>query len=425
MIFRIDPISHRLQGKVKVPGDKSIAHRAAIFASLAQGRSIITNAAPGGDFDSTLRCLAAMGTRIERKGDTVSLEGRGLAEPQDVLDAGNSGTTARLLCGALAGAGTYAVITGDASLRRRPMSRVINPLREMGANITGRCEGRFAPVTICPAHLRGVKHVLPVASAQVKSSLLLAGLMADGTTTVTEPWKSRDHTERLLPAFGAHLEVNGTTVHIHPGTLHPADIDVPGDFSSAAFLIAAACTIPGSELMVEDVGLNPTRTGLLDVLRRMGAEVEVVSRGGIEPAGTCWVRNPGVHGTDIMPDEIPSVLDEIPVLSCVAAVAEGTTRILGASELRVKETDRLEAIRANLSALGARVEVEGDSLIITGVGQLKGGRVRSFGDHRIAMAMAVAALNAKAPVEIDDVSCIDISYPGFFQDLASLVGVSI
>lgn len=423
--MRIDPVSHRLKGKVKVPGDKSIAHRAAIFASLAHGRSLVRNAAPGGDFDSTLRCLAAIGTRIERKGDAVSLEGGGLAEPQDVLDAGNSGTTARLLCGVLAGAGTYAVITGDASLRRRPMSRVINPLREMGANITGRCEGRFAPVTICPASLRGAEHVLSVASAQVKSSLLLAGLMADGPTTVTEPWKSRDHTERLLPAFGAHLEVNGTTVRIYPGTLHPADVDVPGDFSSAAFLIAAACTIPGSELMVEDVGLNPTRTGLLDVLRRMGAEVEVESRGGIEPAGTIWVTNLGMHGTDIMPGEIPSVLDEIPVLSCVAAVAEGTTRILGASELRVKETDRLEAIRANLSALGARVEVEGDSLIITGVGQLEGGRVRSFGDHRIAMAMAVAALNAKAPVEIDDVSCVDISYPGFFQDLASLVGVSI
>jgi len=416
-----------------VPGDKSISHRAALLGALAEGDTDIRGYLMGADCLSTLACLRSLGVGVDvPEPGHVTLHGlglNGLREPEDVLDAGNSGTTLRLLAGVLAGRPFTVTVTGDASLRRRPMLRVVEPLRAMGAAITGREGGRLAPLTFHGGSLAPRQVTLPVASAQVKSALLLAGLRTEGVTSVTEPSPSRDHTERMLRAFGAEVEVTGTRVSVRGGAVRLVGqgVVVPGDISSAAFLLAAAAATPGAEALVRGVGLNPTRTGVIDALRAMGADIAVVRQEEIcgEPVGDLLVRGGSLHGTVLEGDLIPRAIDELPVLAVAACLAEGPTTIRNAAELRVKESDRIATLAAELRHLGAVVEERPDGMVIPGRaalpgGRFTGGRVESRGDHRLAMSLAVAGLLASAPVTIGGAECVDISYPGFFEQLAGL-----
>jgi 3-phosphoshikimate 1-carboxyvinyltransferase len=414
-----------LRGEVRVPGDKSVSHRAVLLGALARGTTRVEGFLRAEDCLATIRCVRALGIRVDEDGERLAVRGGTLREPDDVLDAGNSGTTIRLLAGILAGQPFHSVLTGDASIRRRPMDRIAEPLRRMGARITGRAHGRLAPLAIDGATLRGIAYTTPVASAQIKSAILLAGVFAQGETSVTEASASRDHTERMLGAFGVAVRRDGLTARIEgPASLAAAAIRVPGDMSSAAFFLAAAAIVPGSELTVRGVGLNPTRTGILDALRAMGAHVDVAqARGdGGEPAGDVTVRAAPLHGTTIGGSLIPRLIDELPVLAVAASVAEGETIIKDAAELRVKESDRIAALARELAAVGARVEARADGLAIRGVPLLRGGRAASGGDHRIAMALAVAGLRASAPVTVDDTECIGTSFPGFETTLRGLTG---
>lgn len=414
-----------LRGVLRVPGDKSISHRGAILGAIARGTTRVTGFLRAEDCLSTLRCLRILGASIDERGNALEIHGRGLQEPEEVLDVGNSGTTIRLLAGVLSGHAFHSVLTGDASVRRRPMDRVVDPLRRMGARISGRQAGRLAPLTIDGGGLRGIAHATPVASAQVKSAVLLAGLFAGGETVVQEPAQSRDHTERMLGTFGAEVIRDGLTIRLRgPQVLRGAEVRVPGDLSSAAFLLAAAALVPGSELAVADVGLNPTRTGVLDVLKLMGASVAVedLREASGEPVGTVVVRASRLHGTVIGGELIPRAIDELPVLAVAASLAEGETVIRDAAELRVKESDRIEALVRELGRLGARLEPRADGLAITGTRRLRGGHVTSQGDHRIAMALAVAGLCADGPVTVDDPACIETSFPGFADALRQATG---
>ncbi|HKV43442.1 MAG TPA: 3-phosphoshikimate 1-carboxyvinyltransferase [bacterium] len=414
-----------LRGVLRVPGDKSISHRAAILGALARGTTRVSGFLEAEDCRSTLRCLRALGASIEERDGKLEIRGGSLREPDDVLDVGNSGTTIRLLAGVLAGQPFHAVLTGDASIRRRPMDRVADPLRQMGARISGRQGGRLAPLAIEGGGLHGIAYATPVASAQVKSAVLLAGVFADGTTSVREPAQSRDHTERMLEAFGAGVERQGLLTRLRgPVALRGARVRVPGDLSSAAYLLVAAALVPGSEVAVADVGLNPTRTGILDILKMMGAAVEVRDRReeGGEPVGTVAVRASRLHGTTIAGDLVPRAIDELPVLAVAACLAEGETLIRDAAELRMKETNRVEALTRELGRLGARIEPHADGLAVVGTRQLRGGRVASGGDHRIAMSLAVAGLCADGPVTIDDPDCIETSFPGFAATLRRATG---
>ncbi|HHL40208.1 MAG TPA: 3-phosphoshikimate 1-carboxyvinyltransferase [Deltaproteobacteria bacterium] len=422
-----------LRGEVSVPGDKSISHRAVLLGSIATGETVVENFLEGRDNMSTLRAFEAMGVRFRREGGgrlTVGGVGlRGLAEPGDVIDAGNSGTTARLLTGLLAGQHFFSVITGDASLRRRPMGRVVTPLRSMGAAIEGRRGGELLPLAVSGRPLRGMEYAAPVASAQLKSSLLLAGLTAEGVTAVTEPMKSRDHTERFLARFGADIEVDGLTVRVRGGReLTGCEVTVPGDISSAAFLLVAALITPGSDLLVRNVGVNPTRTGILDILGKMGARIETseLRDEGFEPSASIRARTSKLHGAAIGGAELLPAIDEFPVICVAAALAEGVTVISGASELRVKESDRIAVMASALSSLGVKVEERSDGLVIEGVGSGRGAlghaRIDSRGDHRVAMAMAVAGLASPGGVTIDDADCADVSFPGFFDLLEEIGG---
>lgn len=419
-----------LAGVVEVPGDKSISHRAAILGALAEGKTVIRNFLHGEDCLSTLRCLEALGVPVIRDGETVVVEGvglDGLKEPADVLDAGNSGTTARLLLGVLAGQPFYSVLTGDASLRRRPMGRVIEPLAAMGARFFGRDGGKYLPVTVIGGQLAPANYRTPVASAQLKSALLLAALYADGWTRVHEPAPSRDHTERMLAAFGAEVNFGSGWAEVHGRPrLKGQQVTVPGDISSAAFFMVAAAVVPGSDVLIKQVGINPTRTGIIDVLREMGADLslENVGKEGGEPVADIRVRGSRLRGVEISGPIIPRLIDELPVLAVAALYAEGETVVRDAAELRVKETDRIAAMTGELRNLGGAIEALDDGFRVRGSGMLAGGRVRSHGDHRVAMSLAVAALNCTGPVEIDDTECIAISYPGFLQTLASL-GASV
>jgi 3-phosphoshikimate 1-carboxyvinyltransferase len=409
-----------LHGAMHVPGDKSISHRAALLGGIASGTTAVEGFLRGDDCLATLGCLRAMGVRVDDDGTRLVIHGGGLREPEEILDVGNSGTTIRLLSGVLAGQPFHSVVTGDASIRRRPMERISVPLRRMGARITGRQGGRLAPLAIEGGGLRGIVYDTPVASAQVKSAVLLAGLFAEGETTVREPSQSRDHTERMLAAFGVPVERDGLAVRLRgPARLRGTALRVPGDLSSAAFFLVAAALVPGSELTVEDVGLNPTRTGVLDALEQMGADVRIAGRHeeGGEPVGTVTVRASRLRGIAIGGPMIPRAIDELPVIAVAAALAEGETVIQDAAELRVKESDRIAALARGLGALGAKVEPRPDGLVIEGVPRLHGGRVSSGGDHRIAMAMAVAALRADGQVEIDDPACIQTSFPAFEETL--------
>jgi len=418
------------RGEGVVPGDKSSSHRAVLFAALSDGRSRVRGFLDAEDTHRTVGMMRALGATIERVSPTELLIGgtglKGLSEPADVIDAGNSGTTIRIGSGLLAAQPFLTVITGDPYLRRRPMARVIRPLTLMGASIWGREGDRFPPLCIRGGKLKGIRYEMPVASAQVKSALLLAGLYADSPVTVTEPLPTRDHTERMLSAMGAELSREGPSITVAPADrLDPVDRVVPGDISSAAFFLVLAAVVPGSELTVRNVGGNPFRTGAVDVLRRMGAEIlfEGARMECGEPVADIVVRGRGLAGVRISPEEVPALIDEVPILCVAAAFAEGRTEIRGAGELRVKESDRIGAMAANLSALGVACGEYPDGLWIEGPSRIRAGiACESRGDHRIAMSMLVLGKAAGGGVEVDDTACIDTSFPGFRAALEGLSG---
>ncbi len=425
--------AERIEGTLRVPGDKSISHRSLLLGAMAEGRTEVEGFLDAEDCLATLSALRALGVRIDRlAANRIAIAGAGpaaLTEPASVLDAGNSGTSLRLLAGLLAGRPFFSVLSGDASLVRRPMRRIVEPLRSMGATLLGRAEDAYPPLAVRGGRLRGIGWQSPVASAQVKSAILLAGLQASGETSVVEPRLSRDHTERMLAAFGVSAVRRATMVTIRgPARLKAARVSVPGDLSSAAFFLVAAAVRPGGAIEVRDVGVNPTRAGLLDVLERMGAAVSRVDERdeGGEPMADLVVRGARLHGIRIEADEIPRLIDEIPVLAVAAALAEGETLIQGAAELRVKEVDRLAALTEELGKLGAAVRTEGDTLRIEGGRPLRGTTVTSRGDHRMAMSLAVAALFAEGESTVEDVACAGTSFPGFLpllQTVAPTCGI--
>ena len=422
-----------LCGKVKVPGDKSISHRALLFGAIAKGKTIIEGLLPAEDPLSTAECLRSMGVTISpiKKGEIVEVEGvglNGLQEPEDILNCGNSGTTMRLIIGLLAGQKDHHfILTGDKSLRKRPMKRVGQPLRVMGANVSGRSGGEFAPLAITGKRLRGAVIGTPVASAQIKSAILLAALNAEGSTTVIEPARSRDHSERMLKAFGANLEVGGEMsrhITITPGTdLKAQSIIVPGDISSAAFWLVAGSIIPGSELIIENVGLNPTRTGILNVLEEMEANIELKNKRDVagEPVGDIQVLyKENLKPFNLDEEIMPRLIDEIPILSVAACFCNGISKIKGASELRVKETDRLAVMARQLKRMGAKVDEHQDGLTIYGGIDLKGCELDSEDDHRIAMSLAIASVMANSNSTLRRSEAAAISYPDFWNDLNRL-----
>jgi 3-phosphoshikimate 1-carboxyvinyltransferase len=418
-----------LAGTIEVPGDKSISHRAAVIGAIAEGPTEVSGYLEAEDCLNTLAAIEKLGVEVTRKGPghyrIAGVGLTGLQEPDAVLDCGNSGTTARLLLGILAGQPFWTMLTGDDSLRRRPMARVATPLRQMGATIVGRADGSKLPLAVRGKRpLSALTYRLPVASAQVKSAVLLAGLWADGPVTVEEPAASRDHSERMLRQFGAHLKVEERRVTITPGgALTGCAVQVPGDISSAAFFLIAGAIVPGSRVGVRKVSLNPTRTGLLDVLAAMGATVErTETPPATEPTGTVIVGHTRLRGTTIAGALIPRLIDEIPALAVVAAVASGPTEIRDAAELRVKESDRVAALARELGKMGARVEERPDGLLIAGGATLRGAHVQSGGDHRIAMALTIAGLAARGETIVDDTACIATSFPEFVETLNGIAG---
>lgn len=420
----VGPATAPLTGVRRVPGDKSISHRAAILAALAHGESRVRGFSPAGDCLATLAVLAALGVGVARTDDAVLVDGggpAGLRVPRGPLDCARSGTTMRLGAGMLAAAPFASTLTGDPQLLRRPMDRVAEPLRLMGAEVQ-LAEGGRPPLTILGRPLRGMEYRLPVPSAQVKSAILLAGLQASGTTTVTEAVPARDHTERLLRAMGAPVRSREAgaerLVTVEAGPLDPIDLVVPGDFSSAASLLAAAVLLPGSDLVVGGVGLNPGRTGFLGILGRMGAVLEVRrAEDGVEPWGDVWVRHGELQGTTVDAGDVPSSIDELPLLGVVATQAEGVTEVRGAGELRVKESDRIAGLVGGLRALGADAEELPDGFVVRGPVRLRGGLLDGRGDHRLAMAFAVAGLIASEPVRVVGMEFVADSFPGFLASL--------
>ncbi len=417
-----------LRGEIKVPGDKSISHRAVFFGSIAEGTTDIEGFLEGEDNWSTVGAFKAMGVEIETLGSTrVRVTGSGAAglkEPGDIIDAGNSGTTTRLLTGLLSAQPFFSVITGDESLRKRPMKRVVEPLTMMGASISGRKNNSLLPIAISGRRLKGVSYKTPVASAQLKSAILLAGLHASSETTVTEPEKSRDHTERMLSLFGADIATTGKTVTVRSTKgLIGCKIKIPGDISSAAFFMVGAMITPSSELLIKDVGVNPTRTGIIDILRKMGGTVFVLNERVVsgEPVADILVKTSRLKGIDISGSDLLPAIDEFPVVCVAAAFAEGTTTISGAAELRVKESDRVAVMAESLTAVGVKNTEKEDGIVIEGAsGEIPGGKVHSHGDHRIAMSMAIAALRSKKSIEIAGAQSVDVSFPGFFSLLESV-----
>ncbi|CBE68427.1 MAG: 3-phosphoshikimate 1-carboxyvinyltransferase [Candidatus Methylomirabilis oxygeniifera] len=425
--MRIDPVGP-LKGELTVPGDKSITHRAIILGSLADGTSEITGALRSHDCRDTAKAFGTMGVTIQEP-DNGRLQIRGgglygLKEPQKVLDVGNSGTTMRLLAGVLAAQPFFSVLTGDRYLCARPMARVTVPLRSMGATILGREGGNLPPLAIKGTHLRAIDYASPIASAQVKSAILFAGLFADGRTTVTEPSLSRDHTERMFEAVGIPIHRNGLRLQVDSiKGISPFQMAIPGDFSAAAFFLVAALVIPGSELTLRQVGVNPTRTGLLDALQSMGAAIEVSRRRIVsgEPVADLHVRSQALHGTEVTGELIPRMLDEIPIFAVAAALAAGPTTIRNAAELRVKEVDRLAALVQELRRFGVKIEQHPDGLTIQGNSSLLGCDCDSWGDHRMAMALAVTGLAAEGSTTISDPSSVSSSFPDFWERLNAIL----
>lgn len=417
-----------LKGELTVPGDKSISHRSIMLGALADGTTEIHGFLKGADCLSTISCFSKMGVVTEDKGDTVLVHGRGmrgLARPDQVLDCGNSGTTTRLISGILSAQKFDVTLTGDESIQKRPMKRIIEPLSMMGAEIESVRGNGCAPLSIHGSALHGICYHSPVASAQVKSAILLAGLYADGETRVIEPYLSRDHSERMLASFGADIRTEGTEVTLKPAArLEGQKIQIPGDISSAAFFIAAALITPDSEILIRNVGINPTRDGILQVCRNMNADIRLlnVKEGPGEPTADLLIRSGKLTGTVIEGAVIPTLIDELPVIAAMACYAEGTTIIRDAAELKVKESNRIAVMVKNLSSMGADVTETEDGMIIRGGRPLHGSVIDSHRDHRIAMTFAVASMGADGETEILDAECVNISYPGFYRDLAALTG---
>lgn len=413
-----------LKGEIIPPPDKSISHRAVIISSIAEGKSRIRNFLNAEDPLRTLSAFRQMGIEIEESNaryPDLIIHGKGLKEPSGLIDCGNSGTTMRLLSGVLAGQPFSATLTGDDSLRRRPMQRIITPLTEMGAIIES--EDGYPPLHIKGGNLKPIRYKSPIASAQVKSAILLAGLYCDGWTSVSEPERSRDHTERMLKSAGAEIDVKDLEVKIKGvARLRPLDITIPSDFSSSAFFIVAGAIVPHSEILIRQTGINPTRTGLIDIMRMMGADIELMNIDEIsgEPVADIYVRSSNLRGIDIGGDMIVRAIDEFPIICVAASIAEGTTRITGAGELRVKESDRIGTMAMELRKMGVMVEELKDGIVIEGRDRLHAGIVHSHGDHRVAMAMAIAGLLADGRTIIEDTECINTSFPGFMDMLMSL-----
>ena len=416
-----------LRGTIQVPGDKSISHRSVMFGAIAEGTTTVEGFLLGEDCLSTIDCFRKLGVKIDVDGTNVKIESAGMdawEEPKEVLYTGNSGTTTRLMLGILAGTKLHTVMTGDASIGKRPMRRVADPLRQMGAQIAGRDGGQFTPLAIQGTDLQGIDYTMPVASAQVKSAILLAGLRANGTTIVRESEVSRDHTERMLRQFGAKIAVEDGVVSFEGGQkLHGTHVKVPGDISSAAFFLVAGAIANSSEIVMKNVGVNETRAGIIDVLAAMGADMTMIveDENAAEPVATITIRTSKLSGTIIEGPIIPRLIDEIPILALLATQAEGTTIIKDAEELKVKETDRITAVVTELKKLGANIEATDDGMIIHGPTKLHGATLNSYGDHRIGMMAAVAALLTDEPVELDDAECIAVSYPTFFEHVDSLI----
>lgn len=416
-----------LSGELAVPGDKSISHRAAILGAIADGHTYIKGFLEGEDCLRTLMCLSSLGVEVEKvqPGDYI-IHGKGLTglqEPDNILDVGNSGTTIRLLTGLLASRPFISILSGDDSIRSRPMDRVIVPLTQMGATIFGRHNNKLAPLFVKGSKLQGINYRLPVASAQVKSAILLAALGGEHETCVQEPLRSRDHTERMLSAFGANISVTEQSIKVAPQeSLIPQEITVPGDISSAAFFMVAACIVPGSDIILKNVGVNPTRTGIITALKAMGASVEMMNyreQAG-EPVADIQVKYAPLKGITFEPEWIPTLIDEIPALCVAAAFAEGVTTIRHAQELRHKETDRIHIMTQELSRFGAKVQELPDGMIMEGCEELKGTTCYSHGDHRIAMALAVLGLRSTGVTTIVQAEAVNVSFPGFFETLHSL-----
>lgn len=414
-----------LHGEITVPGDKSISHRAVMFGSLAKGTTRITHFLEGADCLSTISCFRKMGIDIENNNGEILVHGkglRGLSSPTDILDVGNSGTTTRLISGILAGQNFVSELTGDDSIQSRPMKRIMTPLLSMGADITSIKGNNCVPLRIAGHPLKAIHYDSPVASAQVKSCVLLAGMYSDGVTSVTEPVLSRNHTEIMLNYFGAQVTSEGTTASIVPEpSLHAREITVPGDISSAAYFIAAGLLVPGSEILLKNVGINPTRDGLLRVCKDMGADITMlnVNMDG-EPTADLLVRTSSLHGTTVGGEIIPTLIDEIPMIAVMAAFAEGTTIINDAKELKVKESDRILVMAENLSRMGADITPTDDGMIIHGGKPLHGAVIDSYLDHRVAMSFAIAGLLCDGPLSIKGGDCVKISYPEFYEDLYRL-----
>lgn len=410
-----------LQGELYIPGDKSISHRAIMFSSLAKGKSTITNFLPGEDCVHTIELFEAFGVTIDHDGTNVTVESDGYEafhEPKIPLYFGNSGTTARLMFGIIPALPFHTVMYGDEHLTVRPMDRVVDPLRLMGASIDGREGGSYLPIATRGQTLEGIHYELPVKSAQVKSAVLIAGLFARGQTTVIEKIQTRNHTENMLQAFGAHITIDGHAITVsNENKLHATNIDVPGDISSAAFFLVAGAIVPGSKITLKNVGLNATRTGVIDVLKAMNASIVITNErvSGGEALGDITIAYSALKGTVIEGDIIPRLIDEIPILALLATQAEGETIIRDAEELRVKETDRIQAVVHNLKEMGASIKEKDDGMIITGKTPLTGGNLRSYSDHRIAMMNVIATMITTDDVIIDDIDSIAISYPNFFE----------
>ena len=426
-----------LRGEITSPGDKSVSHRAVIFNALSNTNTAkITNFSPGADCSSTEHIMKSLGVEITRKlgggadGDTLTVKGvglEGLVEPDDILDAGNSGTTTRLMSGILAGQDFVSVLTGDQSLKSRPMGRVVNPLTTMGAKISGRANNTLAPLVFHGGSLRGINYNMPVASAQLKSCLLLAGLRADGITNLSQPAESRDHTERMLSAMGAVLKKEGLDLILQPSELETIDVEVPGDISSAAFWMIAAVCHPDAELLIRNVGVNPTRSGIITALKKMNAQLKLMDERQVagEPVADVLVRTSDLKGIELSGDTVPLLIDEIPVIAVAAAVADGETVIKDAQELRVKESDRIESSISWLRAAGINAEGTSDGMIISGNQKINGGSFQSYDDHRLAMSLGIAGLISEQPITISDPDVASISYPGFWgtvKELGGLVG---
>ena len=417
-----------LRGEMEIPGDKSISHRAIMFGSLANGITEVTHFLQGADCLSTISCFQKLGITIENRTDKILIHGKGLhglSAPSDILDCGNSGTTTRLISGILSGQHFTSTLTGDSSIQKRPMKRIMDPLNQMGADITSIHGNNCAPLTIKGQKLKGIHYHSPIASAQVKSAILLAGLYADGETRVTEPYISRNHSEIMLSYFGAKIKTEDTTAILLPDPiLEGQKIAVPGDISSAAYFIAAGLLVPGSEILLKNVGINPTRDGILRVAKEMGGNIELlnVTTDNGEPTADIFVKFSALHGITIGGEIIPTLIDEIPIIAIMAAFARGTTIIKYAAELKVKESNRIQVMVDNLKAMGADIESTDDGMMIHGGKDLHGAIIDSHMDHRIAMSFAIASLLADGHTTILDKNCVDISFPTFYQELNRLAG---